>query len=71
MPLAMVEKGKKVLLLAIKSGCELKSRLSALGLIPGAEIEVIQNLACGPIIIGLNGSRLILGRGMAQKIMVR
>ncbi|MGC9022429.1 MAG: FeoA family protein, partial [Dissulfurimicrobium sp.] len=51
--------------------CELRSRLSVLGLIPGVEIEMIQNLANGPVVIGLNGSRLMLGRGMAQKIIVR
>ncbi|MGB9713059.1 MAG: FeoA family protein [Dissulfurimicrobium sp.] len=71
MSLAMVENGKRVRLLGVKAGCELRSRLSVLGLIPGVEIEMIQNLANGPVVIGLNGSRLMLGRGMAQKIIVR
>ena len=71
MPLAMVENGRRVRLLAVKAGCELKGRLSALGLVPGVEVEMIQNLINGPVIIGLKGGRLMLGRGMAQKIVVR
>ncbi|MDA8162944.1 MAG: FeoA family protein [Desulfobacteraceae bacterium] len=71
MPLAMVENGRKVRLVTINAGCELKGRLSALGLVPGVEIEMIKNPPDGPVIIGIKEGRLILGRGMAQKINVR
>lgn len=71
MPLAMVKNGRMTRLVAINAGCELKGRLSALGLIPGVEVEMIQNPLNGPVIISLREGRLILGREMAQKIIVR
>jgi ferrous iron transport protein A len=60
-----------VRLLKIDAGAGLKSRLSALGLLPGTEFKVINNSHPGPFVISLKGSRLMLGRGMAAKIFVR
>lgn len=70
MPLTMVKAGERVHLVAIASGRELQARLAALGLTPGIEIEVIRNAGRGPCVIGVRGSRVMLGRGMAQRIMV-
>ena len=70
MPLAMVETGRRVCILAVEAGHGLRGRLAAMGLVPGVEIEVVRNSFNGPFIIALKGSRLILGRGMAYKIMV-
>ncbi len=70
MPLAMVESGRRVRLLAVKAGRGLQARLAAMGLVPGVEIEVIQNLAHGPFVIAVKGSRVMLGHGMAHKIVV-
>jgi Fe2+ transport system protein FeoA len=41
-----------------------------MGLVPGVEIEVLRNSLRGPFLIALRDSRIILGRGMAQKILV-
>jgi ferrous iron transport protein A len=60
-----------VRLLKIDAGAGLKSRLSAMGLLPGTEFKVINNSHPGPFVISLKGSRLMLGRGMAAKIFVR
>jgi ferrous iron transport protein A len=60
-----------VRLLKIDAGAGLKSRLSAMGLLPGTEFKVINNSHPGPFVISLKGSRLMLGRGMATKIFVR
>jgi Fe2+ transport system protein FeoA len=54
----------------VEAGGDLQSRLAAMGLVPGVEIEVIQNFMQGPFLIEVKGSRIILGRGMAQKIRV-
>lgn len=70
MPLALVENGRYVRFLAVKAGRELQARLAAMGLVPGVEIEVIQNSTHGPFIIAVKGSRMMLGRGIAQKIVV-
>ncbi|MCK9275849.1 MAG: ferrous iron transport protein A [Syntrophales bacterium] len=70
MPLTIVKQGKRVRLVSVEAGRDLKSRLAAMGLIPGAEIDVLRNANHGPFIISVLGSRIMLGRGMAMKIMV-
>jgi len=52
-------------------GKELINRLLVLGFTLGTEIEVIQNYGKGPIILSVKDSRVALGRGEANKIMVR
>ena len=71
MPLTMAEAGKTVRLMAIQSGRQLQARLAVMGLTPGIEIEVIRNDSHGHCIVAVRGSRVMLGRGMAQKIIVR
>ncbi|MDZ7816871.1 MAG: FeoA family protein [Planctomycetota bacterium] len=70
-PLARVEQGKTVKLVCLDAGRHLASRLAALGMFPGAEVEVIQNSNHGPVIISLTGTRFVLGRGEAGKIYVK
>ncbi|HEO70121.1 MAG TPA: ferrous iron transport protein A [Candidatus Hydrogenedentes bacterium] len=70
MPLAMVEVGRRVRIVAIDAGRGLQARLATLGLVPGTEIAVMQNSGWGPFVVAVKESRLMLGRGMAQKIMV-
>ncbi len=68
LPLTLVSSGEKVRIERFLGGVQMKNRLSAMGIIPGEEIEIINN--CGPIIISVKGSRLALGHGIAQKILV-
>jgi ferrous iron transport protein A len=70
MPLTMISEGKKAILRSIEGGRQLRSRLAALGLLPGAELEVIQNSGQGPFVIAVKGSRIVIGRGMASRIAV-
>jgi len=70
MPLTMIHEGKKAVLRSIEGGRQLRSRLAALGLLPGAELEVIQNSGQGPFVIAVKGSRIVIGRGMASRIAV-
>jgi len=70
MPLTIVQPGRRVKLVAVDAGRGLQGQLTAMGLVPGVEIEVLQNSFRGPFIIAVKGSRTMLGRGMAQKIMV-
>jgi len=48
----------------------LQSRLVSMGLLEGTPIEVVKNRRHGPVIVSVKGSRLVLGRGMANKILV-
>lgn len=70
MPLAMVSPGDIVTVVNIRAGWGLTRRLADMGLTPGTKIRVINSQMSGPIIIDFRGSRLVLGRGIAQKIMV-
>jgi len=65
----MVAQGERVRLLKVNAGAGLSSRLSVLGLTPGVEFTVIQD-GGGPLVLSVRDSRLAVGRGMAQKILV-
>jgi len=70
MPLAMAQIGQIVRLLSVRAGKGLRKRLADMGLVPGTELEVVQNSTSGPFIIRVKDSRIVLGRGMAHKIIV-
>jgi len=70
MPLTMLQTGTRAVLRVIRGGYGLRARLTALGLVPGAEIEVVRNSGRGPFIVAVGGSRIVLGRGMAANIEV-
>jgi len=69
-PLSTVKSGRKVKLVGVEAGRGLNSRLTAMGLLPNVEITVINNSHPGPFVIDVKGTRMMLGRGMADKIMV-
>lgn len=69
-PLSMVKAGETVKLARIDAGHSLNSRLASMGLLPNVEITVVSNTHPGPFVISVKDSRMMLGRGMAQKVMV-
>jgi len=69
--LSAVRAGEKVRLASIEAGRDLNSRLISMGLVPNVEITVVSNNHPGPFMICVKGSKMMLGRGMAHKIMVR
>ena len=69
-PLSTIKSGQKVKLFGVEAGRDLNSRLAAMGLLPNVEITVVSNGHPGPFVISAKGSRMMLGRGMADKIMV-
>lgn len=70
MPLTKISEGAIAKLHSITGGRELRTRLAALGLLPGTEIEVIQNSGKGPFVVSVKGSRIVIGRGMASRVEV-
>jgi len=70
-PLSTVKAGDKVKLAGIEAGRGLNSRLASMGLVPGVEIKVVSNGHPGPFVVIVKNSKMMLGRGMAHKIMVR
>jgi len=69
--LSTVQSGQTVRLVRIDAGHGLKSRLIAMGLVPNAQITVVRQAERGPIVIIVKDTKMMLGRGMAQKIVVQ
>ncbi|MDD5063232.1 MAG: FeoA family protein [Phycisphaerae bacterium] len=69
-PLSSVKSGEKVKLAYIDAGRGLNSRLASMGLVPNVEITVIGGGHPGPFVISVKGCKVMLGRGVARKIMV-
>jgi ferrous iron transport protein A len=70
-PLSKIRSGRTVKVVGVEAGRGLNSRLAAMGLLPNVEIIVVSNGHPGPFVVSVKGSRMMLGRGMADKIMVR
>ena len=70
MPLAMAKTGETVVIREIAGGHMARSRMADLGLRPEDHIEIINNNGMGRLILAHDCTRLAIGRGIAQKIMV-
>jgi len=66
--LATAIAGQRLCITGHRGGRMLRARLLAVGLNLGQEVEVLQHNR-GLIIIGINGGRVALGRGISQKIL--
>ncbi len=71
LPLTMIRSGTSVALVAISGGLGLRRRLTDMGLKEGVKFRLVHSLRPGPCIIAFGGTRLALGHGMAQKILVK
>jgi ferrous iron transport protein A len=71
MPLSLASAGKMLMVTGINAGFGLQRRLTDMGLIPGTPVMVVSGCHPGPLLIDIRGSRLCLGFGVAQKIMVK
>jgi Fe2+ transport system protein FeoA len=69
-PLSTVRSGEKVKIVKIEAGRGLNSRLVSMGLVPNTQITVINSVDHGPLVIMVKESKIMLGRGMANKITV-
>lgn len=65
----MAQEGEKVKVFLVRSGKNLERRLISLGLNVGSELIVSQRQG-GNVVVIRGETRLALGAGMAQKIMV-
>lgn len=70
MPLAMGKPGERVVVKEMAGGMSARTRLADMGLRTGDHIEIINNNGMGRLILGHDCTRLAIGRGIAQKIMV-
>lgn len=70
MVLSRVDTGKNVILIDIEGGMGVRSKLYSMGLVPGVKLTVLNQNVAGPIMIAIKNSRVAIGHGIAQKIIV-
>ena len=71
MSLAMAKQGEHLIIKEIVGGIGARMRLLTMGLRLGDEIDVITNLNKGQVVVAADCRRYVLGRGLAQKVMVQ
>ncbi len=70
--LTELKEGEVVEIISVIGGQMATKRLADLGLTPGTKITVLRRAPfLGPIEIEVRGSKLVLGKGMASKVLVK
>jgi Fe2+ transport system protein FeoA len=70
MPLSMAAPGADVRLVEIHGDSQFKQRLADLGFNIGMQVRVVNDNGDGRLIVAVKDSRLALGRGVAQRVIV-
>ena len=68
--LAASAEGCSAVIMGFSGERDIRTRVESMGLVPGVEVEVVSNCGGGPLLISLEGSRLTLGRNVADSILV-
>lgn len=71
MNLLKVNNGKWVRVLGISGGIGIERRLAQLGFLPGNKVRIIRSAPFhGPLLLDVEGREIVLGRGVAVKVLV-
>jgi Fur family ferric uptake transcriptional regulator len=70
-PLHKAKTGEKLIVNSVISGKNMQVRLSSMGLKTGDMIEVVSSGFGGQVVIAAGDNRMVVGKGMAEKIMVQ
>ena len=69
--LASVSTGRPFRVMEVRGGRELRTRLAALGVLPGVMLQVLlRGPLGGPVLVEVAGARLAIGRRMAHRVLV-
>jgi Fur family transcriptional regulator, ferric uptake regulator len=71
LPLSEAPVGERLIVARLDGGPMARARLMSMGLLMGDEIDVITNSGQGQLVIGLDYKRIVLGRGLARKLLVQ
>jgi ferrous iron transport protein A len=66
-----LKEGEKAIITSIVGGWQATKRLADLGLTPNTQIKILRKALMGPLEIEVKNSRLVIGRGLASKILVQ
>ncbi len=70
-PLGLLEVGEVGVVQDITGGIGFISRISATGFTQNAEVTMLRNWKRGPVLVFIRDTQMALGRGEAEKIIVR
>lgn len=70
-PLHQAKQGEKLIVREFESGQKIQLRMSSMGLKIGDLIEIVSSGFGGQMVIATGENRLVIGRGMAEKIKVQ
>ncbi len=78
-PLSLARSGEEVVVVEVVGGHGIQRRLLELGIRRGAKLRVVRGIHAGPVIVEVEdapslvhlNNRIVLGRGIAMKILVR
>lgn len=69
-PLTCLRPGSTAEVRGVLAGRKARYRLASLGLIPGSVLHVVANPGLGPLLLSVGESRLMVERGVAEKVHV-
>ena len=69
LPLTVLKKGDRARVAELQGGRTFGRRLADMGILPGTPLTVV--VGGGPVILELRGQRVVIGRGMAHRVMVQ
>ena len=70
MPLVGAKQGERLEIKDFTGGAKARMRLSTMGLRVGDKLDVLTNLNKGQLVVAVDYKRYVLGRGLANKILV-
>ncbi|MFP4442566.1 MAG: ferrous iron transport protein A [Spirochaetia bacterium] len=68
--LTALKPGEKAKIIRLDGGFGMRKRLTDLGVVPGREATVLSSHRNSPLLVKIDGTRIMIGRGMAAKIVV-
>jgi len=71
LPLSCLKPGEEGEIVEINAGHGLERRLMSMGIIPGKKVKIITNQYFCPLVIKIENTRLGIGYGIANKIIVK
>jgi Fe2+ transport system protein FeoA len=60
-----------VSVVSFQGGHHFSKRISDLGIYPGQSLRVVNRVPAGPVVVKVMQGNVIIGRGMAAKILVK
>ena len=68
--LSQLREGQGGLVKTLEGGAAFRSKMIALGILPGIRVDVLRGGQGGCLVVGIGRNRVMLGRGMAEQIVL-